>query len=155
MKNVYNLFMRRILAASSLFALVLVGCGGPSLSGDYEVSGGKMPNGAKSTANFSGSNIVIKMELPLPTGGAPLKMDMSGTYTLSGEKLDIDISSAKLDESSVPAALKPMIDANKGQMEGLKSKLTGTVKFEGDVATYTAKDEKGGDASMTFTKAKK
>lgn len=151
----YNDGMRRILGASSLFALALVGCGGPSLSGDYDISGGKMPSGAKSTANFSGSNVVIKMELPLPTGGAPIKMDMSGTYTLSGEKLEINITTAKLDESSIPAALKPMIDANKGQMEGLKSKLTGTVKFEGDVATYTAKDEKGGDASMTFTKAKK
>ena len=151
----YNDGMRRILAASSLFALALVGCGGPSLSGDYDISGGKMPSGAKSTANFSGSNVVINMELPLPTGGAPIKMDMSGTYTLSGEKLEINITTAKLDESSIPAALKPMIDANKGQMEGLKSKLTGTVKFEGDVATYTAKDEKGGDASMTFTKAKK
>jgi len=152
---VYNDGMRRILAASSLFALALVGCGGPSLSGDYDISGGKMPSGAKSTANFSGSNVVIKMELPLPTGGAPIKMDLSGTYTLSGEKLEINITTAKLDESSIPAALKPMVDANKGQMEGLKSKLTGTIKFEGDVATYTAKDEKGGDASMTFTKAKK
>ena len=147
--------MRRFLAASSLFAVALVGCGGPSLSGDYDISGGKMPAGAKSVANFSGSNVTIKLELPLPTGGTPLKMDMSGTYTLAGEKLDISITSAKLDESTVPAALKPMIEANKRQMDDLKTKMSGTVKFEGDVATYTAKDEKGGDASMTFTKVKK
>ncbi len=147
--------MRRILAASSLFALALVGCGGPSLSGDYTVDAGKMPQGMKAVANFSGSNVLIKMEMPIPMGDKPIKMEMSGTYTLSGENLVMDITSTKLDESSVPAALKPMLDANKGQMDQMKSKSTGTVKFEGDVVTYTAKDEKGADASMTMTKVKK
>lgn len=147
--------MRRFLAVSTILALALVGCGGPTIAGEYDMSGGKMPAGGSAKMTFADSKVNVAIAIPLPTGGNPIKMDMSGTYTVNGDKLDMDITTAKLDESSVPAALKPMIAANKGQMDAMKFKTTGTFKIEGDVVTYTAKDDKGADASMTLTKVKK
>ncbi len=146
--------MKRSLLAVSFSTLILAGCGGPSLAGDYDVSGGTLPAGQKAVATFSGSNVNVKLDLTLPGAGGALKMDLGGTYTLAGDKLDMSITTVKIDEASIPPQLKALIAANKGQADAMKFKTTGTIKFDGDTATYTAKDDKGQDASMTFTKVK-
>lgn len=150
----YNDGMRRILAASSLFALALVGCGGPSLSGDWTVTNDKLPPGATATANFTSNT--FKMDIKAGQGGVNVSITTDGNYTLKGEELSMTTVNSTFDDSQIPAAFKPMVEPAKKAMEEAKGKATtGTVKIEGDTATFIGKDHKGEAVTMTFTKVKK
>ena len=153
-ENVYNLFMRRILAASSLFAFTLVGCGGPSMVGDWTVVSDKMPGGAAATANFTSSGYTMNVEAG--QGGMNIVIKMDGTYTLKGDQLTMTSGNVTIDDSKIPAAYRSLVAPVQKQLDEQKGKSnTGTIKIEGDVATFNGKDDKGGPITMTFTKVKK
>lgn len=146
--------MRRILAASSLFAIALLGCGDPSLVGDWTVSSDKMPQGATANINFTSN--AYKMDIKAGQAGVNLAITMDGTYTLKGEEMTMTAGNVTIDDSQIPAAFKAMIEPAKKQLEEGKGKTTtGSVKIEGETATFTGKDDKGQPVTMTFTKVKK
>lgn len=146
--------MRRIVALSSLFALALVGCGGPSLVGDWNVTSDKMPGGAAATANFTGSD--YKMEVKAGQGGMNIVIKMDGTYTLKGDQLTMTSGKVTIDDSQIPAAYKSLVAPLQKQLDEQQGKSsTGTLKIEGDTATFTGKDDKGSPINMTFSKIKK
>lgn len=96
------------------------------------------------------------MDVKAGQGGVNLAISMDGTYTLKGEELTMTAGNVSIDDSQIPAAFKSMVDPIKKDLEAQKGKATtGTVKIEGETATFTGKDDKGQPISMTFTKVKK
>lgn len=96
------------------------------------------------------------MEVKAGQAGVNLAITMDGTYTLKGEELTMTAGNVTIDDSQIPAAFKAMIDPVRKDLEGQKGKATtGSVKIEGETATFTGKDDKGQPVTMTFTKVKK
>lgn len=145
--------MKRTLLAVSFSTLILAGCGGPSLAGDWTVSGGQIPPGASSKISFTGNT--YKMNVDVNQQGVNLKLTSDGSYTLNGEELSMTTNNIAIDDSAVPAAFKAFLEPIKKQLETAKGKTqTGKIKIEGETATFEGKDDKGQPVSLTFTKVK-
>ncbi len=112
------------------------------------MTGGTLPPGSKFVTEFMDKTYKISVETEQM--GTKIKFDVMGDYTFDGKKIKMVSKSVTLDESTLPAALKPQAAMVKSALE--KNVLTtqeGDAKLEGDVLTMM---DKGKPA--TFTRMK-
>jgi hypothetical protein len=128
------------------FALVcLIGCGGPSIDGKYNLAADGMPPGSSLVLEFKGGNFT--QVLDAENMGIKIHVDTTGTYTYDGKKLVMTEKEVKVDDSKLPAQLKAAI---KSQVEASKGKVqTSDVKIEGDKIMLTSEGK-----TATLTKVK-
>lgn len=135
----------RILSIVPFALVCLIGCGGPSLSGKYEMTADGMPPGTKITIEFNGGtfNQVVDADV----AGMKMHSDTVGTYTYDGKKLVQTVKEVKIDDSKLPEQVKTGI---KAQVEAAKGKSTEfEVKIEGEGMTLT---NSGKSAKLTKIK---
>jgi hypothetical protein len=130
-------------------SILLVGCSKPSLVGKWNVTGTKgLPPGSTLVMEFTDSK--YSGDLTISQMGANIKIKSDGNYTFDGKKVVMTTTSSKIDESTVPAALKAMLPMIKQQMDAQNGKaIEGETKIEGDTVTITDKD-----SSQTLTRIK-
>jgi hypothetical protein len=128
------------------FALVcLIGCGGPSLSGKYTMTGDGIPPGGKIVLDFNGGK--FSQSLDVEQMGMKIHADSTGTYKLDGKKLSMTVTDVKVDDSKLPIQVREIV---KSQIADSKAKTQESdVKFEGDTVTLTSNGK-----SATLTKVK-
>ena len=140
--------MRKFFALS-ITLISLVGCGGsPSLVGKWNMTGGTLPPGSKFVTEFKDKTYTISVEVEQL--GSKIKFDVDGDYTYDGKRLKMVSKAVRLDESTLPAIVKPQASKLKEQIE--KNVLTtqeGEATLTGDVLTMM---DKGKPA--TFTRMK-
>ena len=141
----------KIGALVILVAASLVGCAKPGIEGKWTTSNPPgLPAGttASATSEFKGGALTSTMDVSVM--GMSMKISGKGTYTLEGDKLTTTMTEAKLDESSLPAAAKPMApQIQKGIDTGVNKPNAGTIKIDGDTMTFTATN-----GVTTYTRAK-
>ncbi len=94
--------MIRRLVLASLFPLVAAGAlaAGP-LDGTWKAV--KTGSGPDTTFRFTGNRIAVRMQGPMAPGKVGA-IDVTGTYTLQGDRLTLKFTDAKMDESLMGAA---------------------------------------------------
>ena len=140
----------RITCILPLVLVCLVGCGGPSLVGKWNVAGDtKMPPGAKLMLDFKSDKFTQTTDFDQM--GVKIHVDTTGTYTFDGKKLKMTVTDIKLDDSNIPAQYKELaksqFEAQAGAARGKTEEID--VKLEGDTATFT---QKTGTSTLTRVK---
>ena len=139
----------RIFRILPLALVCLVGCGGPSLVGKWNVSADKMPPGAKLTMEFTSTGFTQSTDIVQM--GTNIHVDTTGTYTFDGKKLKMTTTEMKMDDSKIPAQYKELaksaFSAQAAQAKGKTEEID--VKLDGDTATFT---QPTGKATLTRIK---
>ncbi len=122
-----------LLLGLSLLALPLAGCKGNSLDGKWNVQGlsGAAP-GSAATIDFSGGKATMTMAMKQQAVGE-LNLVVSGDYTLSGDKLDLNYKDVKIDDSKATPMAKAFLTGQdlKGKiLEQTKQDHQFTIKFD-------------------------
>ena len=107
-----------------------------------------MPPGSKFVTEFKDKTYTISVEVEQL--GSKIKFDVDGDYTYDGKRLKMVSKAVRLDESTLPAIVKPQASKLKEQIE--KNVLTtqeGEATLVGDVLTMMDKGK-----LATFTRMK-
>jgi hypothetical protein len=105
------------------------------------MTGGDLPPASKLVTDFTDKT--FKLSVETEQFSTKIRFDVTGDYTFDGKRIKMISKSVNLDESSLPAAVKPQAAMVKSALE--KKILTteeGDAKLEGDVLTVMAKTGK-------------
>ncbi|RYG28824.1 hypothetical protein EON81_27835 [bacterium] len=131
----------------------LAGCKGNSIDGKWNVSGaeGMLP-GSTATYEFNGGQATMSLNLKNPQIGEAI-INISGPYTVEGEKLKLGAQKLTVDDSKLTPMAKMAMSSPQAQAamtKGLSENNEYTVKFDSsDQVLLTGKK---GTATLTRVK---